>query len=242
MILKFAGALAVAFASFVGMLHGILAVQGKRTPETLGAYHDWPVVGGFFPKYTAPGSEPTEAELKAERAVRRLEQVKGDFRLPPPFTSDELKAMVDELNVAKAAVEATQREQAEERERLVRLAAELSEQRAELMRIAEAQEATGKNLAASAEELQRETLFIAQKEEDNLRTLAAIYAQMPPLEASKRLEKQDLDLAAKLLWAMEERNAGKILAQMEPALAVAINARILRRAPADEKRAAETTR
>jgi flagellar motility protein MotE (MotC chaperone) len=236
MLLKICGALMIAFASFVGFLHGFLAVQGKRDPESLGRYHDWPVIGGFFPKYEAPPPEPTEDELKLEKAAIRLAQSRAEYRLPPPYDADELKKLVDELAEAKAKNDRDRRALDEERERMKRAETDLAERQAVVAKAVEDVETKAKALIAQAEELERERLFVRSEESKNLKRLALVYESMAPADAAKKLGDLDADTTAKLVAVMTERKAGKILGAMDTPRAVEITKRIQARASADAKR------
>jgi flagellar motility protein MotE (MotC chaperone) len=230
------GGLLVMFASFVGFLHGFLRLQGKGDPESLGRYHDWPVVGGFFPKYVPEIPPPTEEEKQLEDAAVRLARAQGEYRLPPPYDADELKRLIDELAEARTKNEETRRLQEEQSERLKRAEADLAERQAAVTRAAEKLEADAKELVARAEELERERMFVRDSETKNLKTLAAVYEAMAPDVAAKKMEQLDSDTTAKLIAVMSERKAGKILGAMDIPKAVEITKRMQARSSADAAR------
>lgn len=236
MVLKVCGSLFLVLAAFVGFLHGALALQGKRTPETLGRYHDWPVIGGFFPRYDPAAAPPTEEELRAERAALRIAQTRSDFKLPPPYDADELKKLVDELAQAKTEVDGVRRAQEEERERLKRAEADLAERHTTIASAADALEARAKELEARSDELQRERLFVRDEEIKYLKSLALVYEAMAPEDAARRLTELDADTTAKLVSVMTDRKAGRILGAMDVPKAVEITKRVQARTSSDAKR------
>jgi flagellar motility protein MotE (MotC chaperone) len=236
MVLKIFGALFLSLGAFVGFLHGILYAQGKRSPETLGRYHDWPVVGGFFPRYDAEPAPPTDEELRTERAALRIARTKSDFRLPPPFEADELQKLVQELSTAKSEQDATHRAQDEERERLKRAEADLAERQAEFAKVADRLENREQELKARSDELERERLFVMQDELKNLKSLSEVYAAMAPEDAARRFAELDTDTTAKLVSVMSDRKAGKILGAMDVPKAVEITKRVQAFAKADAKK------
>ena len=236
MVLKIFGGLLITFASFVGFLHGLLRMQGKGDPESLGRYHDWPVIGGFFPKYVAPPPPPTTEEKELENAAVRLARAQGEYRLPPPYDADELKRLIDELAEARTKNEETRRAQEEQTERLRRAEIDLAERQAAVTKAAEKLEGDAKELSAKAQELESERLFVRKSETENLKTLAAVYEAMAPADAAKKLDGLDSDTTAKLIASMSERKAGKILGAMEVPKAVEITKRMQARTSADAVR------
>jgi flagellar motility protein MotE (MotC chaperone) len=235
-MLRLVGGLAVAFLSFTGCLHGILYVQGKYDPETLGRYHDWPGVGGFFPAYVAPPPEPTEEEKRMAETTVRIHQTRSDFRLPAPYDEEELKRLVAELAEARAKTEETRRVLADEEDRLKRAEADLAERQATVTETAAALKTQADELLARFEEFERERLFVRDSESKNIKTLAAVYEAMPPQEAAAKLDQLDADTTAKLVAVMQTGKAGKILAAMSTPRAVEITKRIQARTSADAKR------
>ena len=236
MPLKMLGGLLIMVASFIGFLHGLLRVQGKNDPETLGRYHDWPVIGGFFPKYVPLPPPPTDDEKELENAAVRLARAQGEYRLPAPYDADELKRLIDELAEARTKNEEMKRAQEDQAERLRRAETDLAERQAAVTKAAEKLEADAKELVARSEELESERLFVRESESKNLKTLAAVYEAMEPAKAAEKLDKMDTDTTAKLIASMSDRKAGKILGAMEIPKAVEITKRMQARTSADAPR------
>ena len=65
-VLKAFGVVFVLFLVFVGLVHGVLVARRRHTPETLNAFHDWPVIGGFFPKHDVEEKPPSPEERPRE--------------------------------------------------------------------------------------------------------------------------------------------------------------------------------
>src|ERR1700674_3982122 len=106
-VLMVLGAVFVAFLVFVGLLHGVLVVRHRHTPEALNAFHDWPVIGGFFPEHAVEEAQPSPDERRQKEAAAWLQDARTEFRLPPPFTTEQVETLVRELKDARSQAEAT---------------------------------------------------------------------------------------------------------------------------------------
>src|SRR5436190_15910859 len=119
--LQILGGVFVAFLAFVGRLHGVLVVRGRHTPEALGAFHDWPAIGGFFPKGAASETPQSPDERREKEAAAWLLDARNEFRLPPPFTAEQIETLVRELKDARSQAEAAKTGFEAERSDLERL-------------------------------------------------------------------------------------------------------------------------
>lgn len=74
----------------------------------------------------------------------------------------------------------------------------------------------------SQKELDAQTAAREAAEKKRISKLARIYDNMKPEEAAKALDSVNIDTTVLILQKMDESNAGKILAKMEPTLAARI--------------------
>lgn len=225
-VLKAFGGLLIALLVFVGMLHGILAATGKHNPEVIGQFHDWPVVGGFFPKHVPTVPPPTPEEVRNQKAIDWLNSATKDVALPAPYTTEEIGKLVRDLKDAREQHLTSMRRIDEERAGLTRVGADLENQKQKLLVGATDLDRRSKELLGLRDELERERAFIRRSEEKNLKSLASIYEAMSPEEAATRLALMDDDTAAKLVSRMSERKAGKVLGALETPRAVAVTRRM----------------
>lgn len=225
------GALCAAFLMFVGLLHGVLYARGKHTPEAMSGFHDWPVVGGFFPKHVAQEIPLTPAERRETAAVAWLADSRNDLALPAPFTTAELDGLVRELKDARARAEESRARYEAERSDVDRATKEHAQNQQALNQAAETVEREAKNLEASRDELDRYRTFVVAQEMKNYKTLAAMYEAMPAEDAAQKLQALDDDATAKVVRGMSERKAGRILAAMDTPRAVAITKKLQSMAP-----------
>ncbi len=225
-VLKTFGGACIALLAFVAMLHGALLATGKYTPETLGKFHDMPVVGGFFPKHEPTVPPPSPEEIRNARASEWLAAAAKDVELPAPYSSEEIGKLVRDLKDAREQHLAAARRFEEERTGLDKVGADLESQKRELLAGAGDLERKSRELLGLRDELERERAFIRRSEERNLKSLASIYEAMAPDEAAGRLALMDDDTAAKLVSRMSERKAGKVLGALETPRAVAVTRRM----------------
>ena len=79
-----------------------------------------------------------------------------------------------------------------------------------------------KDIKISQKELEAQAAAREAAEKKRISKLARIYDNMKPEEAAKALDSVSLDTTVSILQKMDESNAGKILAKMEPQLAAQI--------------------
>lgn len=210
-LLSILGVLMLAQLIFVGMVHVLIRTQGKDSPETLTALHAMPVIGGFFMPPPPDPDELTPEQIRDLKAVRRLRESLELYDLPHGFSREEMEKLTHEL--ASARTESEQLRMDHER-RVKEFEAERREVEAERARLTELAEALGKeteSLQARRSELaQRENLLEAQ-EETNLKVIRATYEKMDPGAAKDILDQMEVDLVAKILAGMSERNSARIL-------------------------------
>jgi flagellar motility protein MotE (MotC chaperone) len=220
------GCLTAAFLVFVGLLHAVLIARGRHTPETLGAFHDWPVLGGFFPKHAEAADQPTPAQQREAAASEWLADSRNEFKLPPPFTASEIESLVRELKDSRARADADRQRYEAELLDLERMRREIEANREALNDTADALETRARELIAARDELDRERTFVREEETRNFKTLAAMYESMPAEDAAAKLEGLEDDVVAKVVGRMSERKAGRILAAMSTPRAVAITKKL----------------
>ncbi len=226
LVMKVFGALLVALLLFAGMVHGALMIKGNHKPEAMGVFHDWPVIGGFFPKYVPETPPPTQEEIRDREAARWLEESRHDFKLPEPYTVDQIKTMVMELKEARSRAESLETRLLEQRGEIDRAKAELDAQREEIARSRSKLDKDWEEVKSALDELDRQRVFVEKTEVKNFKSLASIYEGMAAEDAAAKLKDLDPDMAAKLISRMTERKAGKILGAMKTPEAVAITKRL----------------
>jgi len=196
---------------FVAMVHVLVWVQGKDSPETQAALNGMPVIGGFFAPPSVDPDHLTGEQARDLMAVRRLRESLELYDLPRGFSREEMEKLTHELADARTEseqlrlelerkaeeLEADRREVAAERERLTEMANSLGKEAESLQ-------------ARRAELAQRENLLEGE-EEENLKVIRATYEKMEPVAAQKILDGMDVDLVAKILAGMSERNSARIL-------------------------------
>jgi flagellar motility protein MotE (MotC chaperone) len=225
-VLSGLGILCGATLVFVGLLHGVLFARGRHDPETLGSFHDWPVIGGFFPKHVPLEKPPTPEERREKNAAAWLADARNEFKPPAPFSAEQIETLVRELKDARAQADAARARHDAEAADLDRATRELQSNQQALTQTAETLEREAKNLAASRDELDRYRTFVREQEIKNFKTLAAMYESMPPEDAAQKLQSLDDEVTAKVIHGMSERKAGKVLGAMDTPRAVAITKKL----------------
>jgi flagellar motility protein MotE (MotC chaperone) len=225
-ILQTLGIVFGAFLAFVGLLHGTLAARHRYTPEGLGAFHEWPVIGGFFPKHVEKEAPETPEERRERDAALWLQDARNEFKLPTPFAAEQIETLVREHKDARSQADAARTRYDAERADLERLKKDAEADREALHKTADEIEKRVKSLATDSDELTRERTFVRAAEIKNFKTLATMYESMPAEDAAQRLDELDEETAAKLVSQMSERKAGRILAAMKTPRAVLITKKL----------------
>lgn len=220
------GILCAALLVFVGLLHGVLFARGRHTPEAMGSFHDWPVIGGFFPKHVPEEKPPSLSERREKQAVAWLADSRNDLKLPPPFTTEQIESLVREAKDARSQADAARARHDALSADLERAAKEFEGNRQALNLAADTVEREARNLQASRDELDRYRTFVREQEMANFKTLAAMYEAMPPEDAAQKLQALDDEVTAKVVGGMSERKAGRILAAMDTPRAVAVTKKL----------------
>jgi flagellar motility protein MotE (MotC chaperone) len=192
----------------------------------MGAFHDWPVLGGFFPKHAPDAPLPTPEERREAEATAWLRDSRNEFKLPAPFTTEQVETLVRELKDAKAQADAARARFEAEQTDLDRVRKEVEGNRQALNKTAEELLAESGKLIAERSELDQERIFVRDQEIRNFKTLAKMYEAMPADDAAKKLAELDVDVVAKVISQMEERKAGRVLAAMETPRAVLITKKL----------------
>lgn len=107
-----------------------------------------------------------------------------------------------------------------EEDRLKILKQDIEKKTEELKKLKEEVELKIKEQQTLKEQLEKAT-------QENYQRLAKIYESMPPEEAASRIEKLDEDTAVLLLLAIKPRQAGKILANVNPDKAAILSKKIV---------------
>ena len=211
------GVLMLAQLMFVGLVHVLINVQGKNSPETLESLHAMPVIGGYFFPPSVDREELTADQVRDLKAVRNLRESLQLYELPAGFSREEMEKLSHDLASARTAndqlrialdaqheaLAAERREEATERKRLETLATELTPQ--------------AESLQAGLEELSHRENRLAQAETKNLRTVRATYEKMQPAKEADILGGMEIDLVARILAGMSDRTSARILQEFEAA-------------------------
>lgn len=213
------GTLTLAQWVFIGLLHGFLTVQHKRSPETLTRLHKVPVIGGYF---IPPHEESDVDKINEEQAQRslRIVEAKEVFDLPPAFDQDELKKLVDEVRSRKEQLHQTRQDIDERETRVGDLEREIERrEKAVAMRQEEVEKKAQEVSKVRAEldaDVKAHDVQKTEAEQTILKKLAKIYGELEPSKAAAILSKNPSgdDGAA----GIDERamNAAKVLTYMEP--------------------------
>jgi flagellar motility protein MotE (MotC chaperone) len=225
-VLNVLGMVMAGFLIFVGLLHGVLFARGRHTPEAMASFHDWPVIGGFFPKHVEEAAPRSPAERREADASEWLRDSRNEFQLPSPFTAEQIETLVRELKDAKTQAEATRARFEAEQTDLDRVRKEVEGNRQALNKTAEELLAESGKLIAERTELDQERIFVRDQEIRNFKTLAKMYEAMPADDAAKKLAELDVDVVAKVVSQMDERKAGRVLAAMDTPRAVLITKKL----------------
>jgi flagellar motility protein MotE (MotC chaperone) len=233
-VLKALGLVLVSFLVFIGLLHGVLVVRHRHTPEALNSFHDWPVIGGFFPKQTVQEKQETPEERREKEAAAWLEDSRNEFKMPPPVTTAEVETLVRELKDARSQADEAKERYTAGKSDLDRARKEVETERKLVHETGDLISTKLNDIKADAAELDRQRRFVEGAETKNFKMLAAMYEAMPPEEAAKRLGGQDskgsdsldVDTAARLLSKMPDKKAGKILGAMDTPRAVLITKKL----------------
>lgn len=216
----------MAFLIFIGLVHLLLGVQGKATPETMDRLHGLPVIGGFFLPKARPVAEDPRPDSDAARALAALEIGREFFPLPSGFSREELEELLS--SVERARTELTQRaENLTVSEAAAATArAQIEAERAELLAAAERLTKEAELLETSRQSLDRDRGAVDRELTRRLKNLAPIFEGMDPAEAAKKVAALETDVAARLLLLMDSRKSSRVLAAMETADGVRLTARM----------------
>lgn len=239
-MLQVFGVAFVGLIVFVGLLHGVLLARHRYTPEALGAFHEWPVLGGFFPKHVVKEAPETPEERRDREAATWLRDARNELELPSGFTAEQIETLVRELKDARAQADAAHTRYEAERADLDRQKKEVDADRQAIHAAADEIDKTVKSLKSDRDELERVRTFVKTEEKRNFKTLAAMYEAMPAEDAAKRLDEMDDETAAKLVAQMTERKAGRILAAMKTPRAVLITKKLQALSPETSKASSES--
>lgn len=214
---------------FIGLLHGFLALQDKRTPEVMGRLHAVPVIGGYFPGSPPPAGDPVRDDDEYVR-VRMLE-ARRFVDLPAPFDREELDRLIGQLGTERDAHIAARSALEDERQHLLALREELDAR--EQVVASRQEELDSRAAEVAAARVTVDALAARQDErttairDENYRWLAKVYAEIEPERAALSLSTElkeaptaevenRAEKLAGILRFMDSDAVGRILAEMEP--------------------------
>jgi hypothetical protein len=236
------GVLTLAQWVFIGLLHGFLTLQHKRSPETMSKLHDIPVVGGYFmPLKTESDAEKLNVE-QAERNLRLIE-AKEILALPAAFSPDDLRQLTEDIKARKAQLFETRQDFEERETRLADLRQEIERREKTVASRQEELEKKAQEMGRQQIELQSQLKVRDVEKSDAeatvLKKLAKIYAEIDPQKAAQLLitpaelegdEKETVDAtalrAAKVLVYMDAEKSARVLEIMDAVEAVRVGEKL----------------
>lgn len=213
--LSILGVLMLAQLMFVGLVHVLITVQGKKSPETLESLHAMPVIGGYFFPAAADPEDLTPDQVRDLKSVRRLRESLELYDLPQGFSREEMEKLAHDLADARTENAQMRQDLDQQREALATERREVASERKRLETLATELTTQAGSLQARLEELSHRENRLEEAEEKNLRAVRATYEKMQPAKAAEILGGMDIDLVARILAGMSDRNSARILQEFE---------------------------
>jgi flagellar motility protein MotE (MotC chaperone) len=206
--------------SFLASLTTAVTVAVTRTPATAPAAARVPVIGRIAVSIaTWRHGGPLLPEPPAKVDV-------PTFRDMKPLSAEEIAQLIDDLKQERQLC--AERDQALEREkkRLDLSRGEVAKEREQLLALRDKVVSQWEEIKKAREGMDRQVTEIQALEAKNLKQLAASYEAMKPERAVLIVKKLDEQTAAKTLFLMRERAAGKIIEQLDQDTAARLTERM----------------
>ncbi len=219
------GMLTIAQWLFVGLLYVFLQVQNKTTPETMTKLHDFPVIGGYFPKVKVP-TEKEKERTYGDELRERIVDARRQWNLPPSYKDEEFIALMTEIKTRGEKLKEESRK-LEKRKLQIRSMEEEMNRREKVViarfeKLAQAEQKLALvrnevNLSKKGQDLR-----LARQEKEHNKKIARWLNSMSPEAAAERLtaapENETPEeaqaryrQAARLLALLDDEQAAKVL-------------------------------
>ncbi|MCD6303378.1 MAG: hypothetical protein J7M21_00265 [Planctomycetes bacterium] len=193
------------------LLLGILAAASFGVSLTLSA-----LLGGSRPS-AKPAKTAAKPLSKSEALLAGLAAAHGPA-VPMSPSRDKLEELVKDLRARVAEYERKERKLAERENRLALAERNLDIRAKELEKLRMQLVGPLTRLKDAVAELKRSQVVVSQQEKANLRRIADTFSRMDATKGGKILsgmcENNQIDDVVKILYYMDERAAGKLLAEM----------------------------
>ena len=209
------GVLMFAQLVFVGLVHVLIRVQGKDSPETMDSLHGMPVIGGFFMPPAEVTEDLTPEDARDVESVRLLRESLELYQLPEGFSREEMESLAHDLASARTASEQQRLELDRRGEALEAEIGEAEQERKRLEQFAAELTTQAESLQAALDEVTQRENRLDDAQRKNLGIVRATYEKMEPARAAEILAGMDEDLVARILSGMSERNSASILQEFD---------------------------
>lgn len=158
-----------------------------------------------------------------------VEEAKEDvptYRDMKPLSGEEISQLIEDLKGDRQLCADRLQELDREKKRLDLNRAEIAKEREQLLALREKVVSQWEEIKKAREGMDRQVTEIQALEAKNLKQLAASYEAMKPERAVLIVKKLDEQTAAKTLFLMRERAAGKIIEQLDQETAAKLTERM----------------
>lgn len=199
-------------AVFVGTSAAVLAAKGRLNREGLSRFRQLPLVGRCFPEPPTPkpgagADQPSPAAFAAAAPQESAIQA---------MSSGEIRRLMSEAQKLRDEFKAKQQTLATHKRRLESIEKDLTRKRAEIEAVKQAVEQAWEELRLARQEIEKDKVVFHDSERKNLKRMAKVYEAMPADSAAATMAGVEEDTVVKLLFLMNERAAGKVLAALKP--------------------------
>lgn len=199
----------VGFGAAVGVPMHDLAVVGKLFPQPEADV----IVGGTEePDEPEPDPDQKRREMLAKlRAPKRTASIVDLISVPAPYSTAELKSLVDELEQSLDRLELRERAAAEREQELERRQAKLDEDYATLIRLQQTMDDWSSELRQREAELDRDAAARNQEETKVRSRIGELFLEGDPEDLVARLMLFEPDEAALVLNTLPSDRANQLL-------------------------------
>ncbi len=224
------GLLTIAQWLFIGLLYGFLEGQNKNSPETMAKLHDFPVIGGYFPKVTLQTKEEKERSY-GDKLREMTVDARLQWNLPASFNEEEFAKLMEEFKDRGDRLKSESRKIEKLKLEVRTMVDEIN--RREKMVLSQTHKLTQREnqLIKSEEEIalkkQGQAATLERQQKEHNRKIARWLNTMSPEGARDRLMKggenesvaEKIDRyrqAARLLALMDEEQAAQVIEILDP--------------------------
>ncbi len=242
------GLLTIAQWLFIGLLYGFLQAQGKDSPDTMAKLHDFPVIGGYFPKVKLQTKVQKERKY-GDDLRERLIDARRQWDLPKSYDEKQFSELLTEIRTRGDRLKTESRKLEKLKQEIHTIEEEVNNR--ELAVIADRETLSRRKRALDKAEDEIRLRKNGQKTKINKREMAANrkiakwYDNMSPEKAAEKLAQapenetraekvERLRQAALLLTLMDEEQAANVIDILDPVDFVEIQ-RARRELPVSQK-------